>query len=93
MGVGGGTGHALEYTCSAIRSFEMKARMTICDMSIEAGARAGLIASDVHTFSYLADRPFAPNGKDLDETLQHPKSNNAYGAGSLLKPQPNSSLA
>jgi 3-isopropylmalate/(R)-2-methylmalate dehydratase large subunit len=60
LGVGGGNGHVLEYTGSAIRSLSMEARMTVCNMSIEAGARAGLIAPDDITFDYLADRPRAP---------------------------------
>jgi 3-isopropylmalate/(R)-2-methylmalate dehydratase large subunit len=60
IGVGGATGHALEYRGSAIRALNMEERMTICNMSIEAGARAGMIAPDDTTFQYLAGRPFAP---------------------------------
>src|SRR4030088_3169330 len=62
IGIGGATGHVLEYTGSAIRSLGMEERMTICNMSIEAGARAGLIAPDDTTFEYIAGRPFAPTG-------------------------------
>ena len=69
MGVGGGTGHVFEYTGSAIRGLSMEARMTICNMSIEAGARAGLIAPDDMTFEYLAGRPFAPRGAAWDAAL------------------------
>jgi 3-isopropylmalate/(R)-2-methylmalate dehydratase large subunit len=60
VGVGGGTGHVIEYTGSAIASLSMEERMTICNMSIEAGARAGMIAPDDTTFEYLGGRPFAP---------------------------------
>lgn len=64
----GGTGYVLEYTGSAIRSLSMEQRMTVCNMSIEAGARAGMIAPDEKTFEYLRDRPFAP--KDFDAAIQ-----------------------
>jgi 3-isopropylmalate/(R)-2-methylmalate dehydratase large subunit len=60
IGVGGGTGYVLEYTGSAIRSLSMEGRMTLCNMSIEAGARAGMVAPDDVTFEYLANRPYAP---------------------------------
>ena len=69
VGIGGATGHVLEYTGSAIRSLGMEERMTICNMSIEAGARAGLIAPDDTTFEYIADRPFAPTGADWDAAV------------------------
>jgi 3-isopropylmalate/(R)-2-methylmalate dehydratase large subunit len=62
IGIGGATGYVLEYTGSAIRSLSMEERMTICNMSIEAGARAGLVAPDDTTFAYIADRHFAPKG-------------------------------
>jgi 3-isopropylmalate/(R)-2-methylmalate dehydratase large subunit len=62
----GGTGYCLEYTGSTIRGFSMEERMTVCNMSIEAGARAGLIAPDSATFDYLRGREFAPSGKDFD---------------------------
>ena len=69
IGVGGGTGHVLEYTGAAIRALDMEERMTICNMSIEAGARAGMIAPDETTFEYLAGRPFAPQGADWDAAV------------------------
>ena len=69
IGIGGATGHVLEYTGSAIRSLGMEERMTICNMSIEAGARAGLIAPDDTTFEYIAGRPFAPTGADWDAAV------------------------
>jgi 3-isopropylmalate/(R)-2-methylmalate dehydratase large subunit len=61
IGVGGGTGHVFEYRGSTIRSLSMEERMTICNMSIEGGARAGMIAPDDNTFEYMAGREFAPN--------------------------------
>ena len=69
IGIAGGTGHVLEYTGEAIRSLSMEERMTICNMSIEAGARAGMIAPDETTFEYLAGRPFAPAGAAWDEAV------------------------
>ncbi|MGH7651070.1 MAG: 3-isopropylmalate dehydratase large subunit [Gemmatimonadaceae bacterium] len=69
IGIGGATGYVLEYTGSAIRSLSMEERMTICNMSIEAGARAGLIAPDDSTFEYISGRPFAPMGADWDAAL------------------------
>jgi 3-isopropylmalate/(R)-2-methylmalate dehydratase large subunit len=68
-GVDGGTGYVFEYTGSAIRSLSMEARMTICNMSIEGGARAGMIAPDDITFEYLAGRPHAPQGEDWDAAV------------------------
>jgi 3-isopropylmalate/(R)-2-methylmalate dehydratase large subunit len=68
-GVGGGTGHVFEYTGEAIRALSMEERMTICNMSIEGGARAGLIAPDETTFQYVAGRPYAPKGADWDAAL------------------------
>src|SRR6266704_976912 len=62
IGVGGGTGHVIEYAGPAIRALSMEERMTVCNMSIEAGARAGMIAPDETTFAYLAGRPRAPTG-------------------------------
>ena len=70
IGVGGGTGYVIEYTGEAIRSLSMEERMTVCNMSIEAGARAGLIAPDETTFAYLAGRPFAPRGEAWDRAVQ-----------------------
>jgi 3-isopropylmalate/(R)-2-methylmalate dehydratase large subunit len=69
IGTGGGTGHVIEYTGLAIKSLDMEARMTICNMSIEAGARAGMIAPDDHTYQYLAGREHAPKGADWDQAL------------------------
>ncbi len=69
IGVGGGTGSVIEYTGSAIRALSMEERMTVCNMSIEGGARAGLIAPDDTTFEYLAGRPHAPKGAAWDEAL------------------------
>ncbi len=70
IGTGGGQGHVLEYRGSAIRSLSMEARMTICNMSIEAGARAGMIAPDETTFAYLKDREYAPKGAEWDEAVE-----------------------
>jgi 3-isopropylmalate/(R)-2-methylmalate dehydratase large subunit len=64
IGTGGGTGHCIEYRGSAIRALNMEERMTICNMSIEAGARAGMVAPDETTFEYLKGRPFAPKSFD-----------------------------
>ncbi len=69
IGVDGGTGHAVEYSGSAIRAQTMEGRMTICNMSIEGGARAGMIAPDDDTFNYLAGREFAPKGAEWDAAL------------------------
>jgi 3-isopropylmalate/(R)-2-methylmalate dehydratase large subunit len=69
VGVGGATATVLEYAGSAIRSLDMEGRMTVCNMSIEAGARAGLIAPDDKTFNYLHGRPFAPKGADWDAAV------------------------
>ncbi len=69
IGVGGGTGCIFEYCGSTIRSLSMEERMTVCNMSIEGGARAGLIAPDDTTYEYLAGRPFAPKGADWDAAL------------------------
>jgi len=65
----GGAGHALEYAGPAIRALSMEARLTICNMSIEAGARCGMIAPDDTTYQYLHGRPFAPKGADWDRAL------------------------
>ncbi len=69
IGVGGGTGHVFEYTGPAIRALTMEQRMTICNMSIEGGARAGLIAPDETTFDYLAGREYAPRGAAWDAAV------------------------
>ena len=69
IGVGGGTGHVFEYTGQAIRGLSMEQRMTICNMSIEGGARAGMIAPDDTTFQYLYGRESAPKGEEWDEAV------------------------
>jgi 3-isopropylmalate/(R)-2-methylmalate dehydratase large subunit len=69
LGIGGGTGHVIEYRGSAIRALSMEERMTVCNMSIEAGARAGMIAPDEITFEYLKGRPRAPQGAAWDEAV------------------------
>lgn len=74
IGTGGGQGYILEYRGSAIRALSMEARMTICNMSIEAGARAGLIAPDETTFAYIKDRPHAPEGAEWEEAMKHWKT-------------------
>ena len=66
IGVAGGSGHVIEYTGSAIRALDMEGRMTVCNMSIEAGARAGMIAPDETTFAYMSGRPHAPTGAAWD---------------------------
>ncbi|GAA1729298.1 3-isopropylmalate dehydratase large subunit [Microbacterium paludicola] len=71
IGTGGGQGYVLEYRGSAIRSLSMEGRMTICNMSIEAGARAGMVAPDETTFAYLEGRPHAPKGADWDEAVAY----------------------
>ena len=69
IGTGGATGHALEYRGSAIRAFSMEERMTVCNMSIEAGARAGLVGPDDTTYEYLCGRPGAPSGASWDAAV------------------------
>lgn len=71
LGVGGGTGYFVEYAGEAIRQLSMEGRMTICNMSIEMGARGGLIAPDQTTFDYVKGREFAPKGKDWDAALAY----------------------
>ena len=71
IGTGGGVGHVLEYRGSAIRSLSMEGRMTICNMSIEAGARAGMIAPDETTFAYVEGRPHAPSGAAWESALEY----------------------
>lgn len=71
IGVGGGTGYVLEYTGSTIRALSMEERMTVCNMSIEAGARAGMIAPDETTFAWLKGRPHAPQGQAWDAAVAH----------------------
>ena len=71
LGTAGATGHTIEYTGSAIRSLSMEGRMTVCNMSIEAGARAGLVAVDEVTLGYLEGRPFAPEGELLEKAERY----------------------
>lgn len=74
IGTGGGQGYVLEYRGEAIRNLSMEGRMTICNMSIEAGARAGMIAPDETTFEYVKGRPHAPTGEAWDEAVEYWKS-------------------
>ncbi|MFC7374768.1 MULTISPECIES: 3-isopropylmalate dehydratase large subunit [unclassified Brachybacterium] len=74
IGTGGGAGYVLEYRGEAIRQLSMEGRMTICNMSIEAGARAGMIAPDETTFEYVKGRPHAPTGADWDEAVEYWKT-------------------
>jgi len=71
IGTAGGTGHVIEYAGNAITALDMAGRMTVCNMSIEAGARAGLIAPDETTFSYIAGRPYAPKGEAFDQAVAY----------------------
>ena len=70
IGIGGGNGHVVEYGGEAIRSLSMDGRMTVCNMSIEAGARAGMVAPDETTFAYLEGRPFVPRGKAFQDAVE-----------------------
>ena len=74
IGTAGGTGHVIEYSGEAIKKLSMEGRMTVCNMSIEAGARAGMIAPDQVTFDYLANKPMSPKGKDWDLAMEWWKS-------------------
>jgi 3-isopropylmalate/(R)-2-methylmalate dehydratase large subunit len=74
IGTAGGTGHVIEYAGEAIRALDMAGRMTVCNMSIEAGARAGLIAPDEKTYAYIAGRPYAPKGEAMERALAWWKS-------------------
>ena len=71
IGTAGGTGYALEYAGEAIGALSMEGRMTVCNMSVEAGAKAGFIAPDEKTYAYLKDRPKAPKGKDWDAAVRY----------------------
>ncbi|MCH8051187.1 MAG: 3-isopropylmalate dehydratase large subunit, partial [Chloroflexi bacterium] len=71
LGVSGGTGYAIEYTGPVIEAFSMEARLTVCNMTIEAGARIGMIAPDETTFEYVEGRQFAPKGKAFEEALDY----------------------
>ena len=70
IGVDGATGYAIEYTGEAIQGLSMEGRMTVCNMSIEAGARVGMVAPDEKTFDYVRGRPFAPTGSDWEEAVE-----------------------
>src|SRR3712207_2226695 len=74
IGTGGGVGHVIEYRGEAVRSLSMEGRMTVCNMSIEGGARAGLVAPDDTTFEYLKDKPYAPKGEDWDRAVEYWRS-------------------
>ena len=71
IGTAGGTGHVIEYAGAAIRDLSMEGRMTVCNMSIEAGARAGMVAPDEKTYAYLKDRPKAPKGEQFDAARRY----------------------
>ena len=71
IGTAGGTGHVIEYAGEAIRALDMAGRLTVCNMSIEAGARAGLIAPDEKTFEYIKGRPYAPHGDAFDQAVAY----------------------
>ena len=97
IGTAGGTGYAIEFTGSTIRALSMEGRMTLCNMAIEAGARAGMIAADETTFAYIKGRPFAPQGEHWDKAVDYWKTlQSDVGAtfdsmveleGSKIKPQ------
>ena len=70
LGTGVGTGHVIEFSGSAIRSLSMEGRMTLCNMAIEAGARAGMVAPDESTFAYIKGRPYAPKGAQFEQAVQ-----------------------
>jgi 3-isopropylmalate/(R)-2-methylmalate dehydratase large subunit len=74
IGTGGGVGHVIEYRGEAVRQLSMEGRMTVCNMSIEGGARAGLVAPDETTFEYLKDKPHAPKGEDWDRAVEEWRS-------------------
>ncbi|MDE3168993.1 MAG: 3-isopropylmalate dehydratase large subunit, partial [Acidobacteriota bacterium] len=74
IGTDGATGHVIEYAGPAVRALSMEGRMTLCNMSIEAGARAGMVAPDETTFAYVEGKAFAPSGKDFQEAVQYWKS-------------------
>ncbi len=71
IGTDGGTGYVIEYAGEAITNLSMEGRMTVCNMSIEAGAKAGLIAPDAKTFEYLKNKPFAPKGENLEKAVEY----------------------
>jgi len=69
IGIAGGNGHVIEYAGGAIRALSMEGRMTVCNMTIEGGARAGMVAPDVTTFAYMEGRPYVPRGKDFQDAV------------------------
>jgi len=71
IGTAGGTGHVIEYAGEAVRGLDMAGRMTVCNMSIEAGARAGMVAPDDTTFAYIEGRPYAPKGEAFDRAVEY----------------------
>ncbi len=71
IGTAGGTGHVIEYAGEAVRGLDMAGRMTVCNMSIEAGARAGMVAPDATTFAYVEGRPYAPKGEAFDRAVEY----------------------
>jgi 3-isopropylmalate/(R)-2-methylmalate dehydratase large subunit len=71
IGIAGGTGHVIEFAGEAIRSLSLEGRMTVCNMSIEGGARAGMVAPDDTTFAYMEGRPFVPHGKDFTAAVDY----------------------
>src|SRR5207302_7430025 len=71
IGTDGATGYVIEYAGEAVRALSMEARMTLCNMSIEAGARAGMIAPDETTFAYLKDKRFAPQGEKWEQAISY----------------------
>jgi 3-isopropylmalate/(R)-2-methylmalate dehydratase large subunit len=74
IGIGGGNGHVVEYTGEAVRRLSMEGRMTMCNMSIEGGARAGMVAPDETTFAYIEGRAFAPRGKEFQDAVEEWKA-------------------
>lgn len=74
IGANGGTGHVIEYSGTAIQALSMESRLTLCNMSIEAGARAGMVAPDITTFNYLRDKPYAPQGEQYDQAVAYWKT-------------------
>ncbi|MBZ5545959.1 MAG: 3-isopropylmalate dehydratase large subunit, partial [Acidobacteriia bacterium] len=74
IGIAGGNGHVIEYAGEAIRALSMEGRMTVCNMSIEGGARAGMVAPDATTFAYLEGRPYVPRGKDFQVAVDYWKT-------------------
>jgi len=74
IGIAGGNGHVVEYAGEALRALSMEGRMTVCNMSIEAGARAGMVAPDETTFAYMEGRPFVPRGRDFADAVERWKS-------------------